>query len=327
MFKKKYAIEDKVNKGFLVKSGEVLLQANSYLRKINISTGATIVESKLSSDLDIQKIEKLNEGYVGLASGKICFLNSSLKLNKETAIRFAGYHLYEQKYLVKILDYDYITFKGKYSVFDLTSGYDLWGIDTGEMVKIESNMAFTVSPKVVGKRNFATGESEWIYRIENESFVPELIGVFKDLAFFGLQKENKLIALDIETGTLKWDRTTLPAYYKLDDVHNKLHIVTGAYKCLDPKSGNAIDSFDDQSYFKGVGILSQRNNYAIDGDYLITTDYQKGVIGAFNTATHKFDWLHEEEGVSFPAPSPVIYQAPYLLVHDNLGTLHIFEKE
>lgn len=109
-------------------------------------------------------------------------------------------------------------------------------------------------------------------------------------------------------------------------MQSKLHIITGAYKCLNPLSGEAIDSFDDQSYFKEAGIFSQRNNYAIAGDHLITTDYQKGNIGAFNTATHKFDWHHEEEGVSFPSPSPIIYEAPYLLVHDSLGTLHVFRR-
>ncbi|MBK6264773.1 PQQ-binding-like beta-propeller repeat protein [Marivirga sp. S37H4] len=327
MFKKKYVIEDKVNKGFLVEAGEILLQATSYLKKIDICTGDTIVESKLNSGLNIQKIEKSNDYYIGLASGKIVFFDCHLKLKEEKTIRYVGYHLYDQKYLVKILDYDYTTFKGKYSVFDLLSGNDLWEIDTGEMIKVDSNIAFTASSKEVGKRDFATGESEWTYEIDNENFVPELIGVFKDLVFFGLQKKDKLIALDLATGALKWERKSFPSLNRLDQEKGVIHSISNGYCKLNASTGEEVDTFIDQEYFKGEGVFSQRNNYAIDGDHLITTDYKKGVIGSFNTVTHKFDWLHEEKGVSFPAPSPIIYQAPYLLVHDNKGTLHIFEKE
>jgi hypothetical protein len=50
-------------------------------------------------------------------------------------------------------------------------------------------------------------------------------------------------------------------------------------------------------------------------------------VGAFNTITHKFDWVHAEEGVSFPSPRPILYEAPYLVLHDNQGSLHVFEKE
>lgn len=325
MFEKLTTIKD-VNKGFYISNSQIIYQSDKEVFEYDLTEAKELLRRKVSEDF--QGIVKKESFIVGISSlGYVLF---DLELNPQKAIAIENgigdYNLYSESLIVITTDYDYSLFQPKQGVQNVESDTVIWEAGAGESLRIAQNKAFTVSPKEVGKRNFFSGQSEWIYGIENENFVPELIGYFKDLVFFGIQKKDKLIALDLATGKLKWDRTTLSGYCKLDEVRNKLHLFTGAYKCLDPLSGNAVDSFDDQSYFKEVGILSQRNNYAIDEDYLITTDHKEGVIGAFNTATHKFDWLHEEEGVSFPAPSPIIYQAPYLLVHDNKRTLHIFKK-
>ncbi|MFA0964002.1 PQQ-binding-like beta-propeller repeat protein [Roseivirga sp. BDSF3-8] len=222
----------------------------------------------------------------------------------------------------------------EFGIYSISSNDVLWMSSQLKALEVFGDKIFGQSEFVIYRTAPDTGRLLW--KSDLKTKYRELIGIRGGVRILGLcenlviaaiENIDKLIALDLATGVLKWDRTTLAGFYKLDIIKSKLHIITGAYKCLDPISGNALDSFDDQQYFKEVGIFSQRNNYAIDGDHLITTDYQKGIIGALNTATHKFDWLHEEEGVSFPTPSPVVYQAPYLLVHDNRGTLHIFQKE
>lgn len=325
MFEKLTAIK-RVNKGFYISNSQIIYQSDKEVYEYDLIESKELFRVKVSDDF--QGLVKKESFIIGISGLGYALFDLELNPQKATAIEngIGDYNLYNESLVVITTDYDYSLFQPKQGVQNVESDTIIWEAGTGESIRIAQNKVFTVSPKEVGKRDFSSGESEWLYGIENENFVPDLIGYFQSLVFFGLQKRDKIIALDLATGKLKWDRTTLPTYYKLDKIQNRLLILTGAYKCLDPLSGNAIDSFDDQSYFNEVGIFSQRNNYAIDGDHLITTDYQKGIIGAFNTVTHRFDWLHEEEGVSFPAPSPVIYQAPYLMVHDNLGTLHVFNR-
>jgi len=144
---------------------------------------------------------------------------------------------------------------------------------------------------------------------------------------FGLQGGDKLIALDAETGAIKWEIETFSKGVCVDKEKGLLHHLMVNYAAYDLHTGELKDNYQDNTYFKSVGIESQRSNYVLDGDHLITTDFRKGVIGAFNTATHKFEWVHKEEGVSFPSPVPITFNASYLLVHDNKGSLHIFERE
>lgn len=325
MFKKLYSINSQVNKGFLIESDLIIFQEKSSLKKIFIISKNIVNESIIKEEL--QKIQKWNDGYLGMSNGIIAYFNKDLITNEVMKIRFSGYVLYENKYLISVLEYNYVTFQGIYGLYDLQLNKLLWKANAGENIRIAQNRAFTLSPKEVGKRDLITGESEWIYRIENENFVPDLIGVYKNLALFGLQKKDRLIAFEMDSGALKWERKSFPSLDLLDQEKGVIHSISSGYCKSDANSGEEIDVFIDREYFKSVGIFSQRNNYAIVGDYLITTDHQKGVIGAFNTNIHQFDWVHEEEGVSFPSPNPIVYHDPYLVVHDNKGSLHIFQKE
>lgn len=327
MFRKKYTIEGKINKGFLIESDYLLIQQDSYLKKINLSNGETITSSKIDDGLNIQKIEKLENGYIGLANGKICFLDNDLKLKGEKKIRFSGYDLLEEKFLIKIIDYDYTTFKGIYGVFDLSTGEDLWEIGTGESIKIESNIVFTISPNGIKRRDIVQGEIKWSLEMDNGNLLPELIGVSNGLVIFTFQEKDRVVAVNVETGIIRWEIETIAKGLCIDKEKGLLHHMLGTYGNHDLNTGELLDNCSDDNYFKSIGIESQRSNYVLYGDYLITTDWKNGIVGAFNTLTHKFDWVHEEEGVSFPSPVPLSYTSPYLLIHDNKGTLHIFEKE
>lgn len=327
MFKKKYTIGGKINKGFLIESNCLLLQEDSSLKRINLSSGEIITNSKIDNRLNIQKIEKIENGYVGLANGKICFLDDDLKLKGVNKVRYAGHDLFEKKYLITIIDYDYVTFKGTYGLFDLSANKELWSIDTGETIKIESNIAFAVSPKGISRRDIVQGEVKWSLEMNNGNLLPELIGISNDIVIFAFQEKDKVVAVNVETGIIRWEIETIAKGLCIDKEKALLHHMLGTYGNHDLNTGELLDNCSDDNYFKSIGIESQRSNYVLDGEYLITTDWKNGVIGAFNTLTHKFDWVHEEEGVSFPSPVPMNYKSPYLLVHDNKGTLHIFERE
>jgi outer membrane protein assembly factor BamB len=154
-----------------------------------------------------------------------------------------------------------------------------------------------------------------------------IVAVFKKLLLIGLHKFDKLIAIDLETGQILWEKVAIVEGLYIDQKQGVIHQMMINYGSYDIHTGNQINTFVNNEYFKSVGIETQRSNFAMDGDHIITTDMRKGTIGAFNTKTFEFDWVYKQEGISFPGASPIIFKDHYLLVHDNKGCLHIFEKE
>ncbi len=301
------------------------------LRNINISSGCFVNEVKTKTPQDSlislgNKLLTKNNRNLGLV------LDNSFGIVEEIpdSLKLAD------NYVVK----DYITVYSdklnneEFGIYSLSKKKLLWISEDWKSLELFGNLLFSQEKYLLHRIDVLTGNILWKHDLK--SVCPELseqrgriilLDVSNSVLIIGLEKVDKLLALNVETGEIKWERTTLPQFYKVENVENRIHVITAAYKCLDLDTGEELDSYDNRSYFDEVGILSQRNNYCFDGEYIITTDYQKGIIGAFNTVTHKFDWVHKEEGVSFPSPNPILYNEPYLLVHDNKGTLHIFEKE
>lgn len=330
MFKKKFFIEGLINKGFWVEKNIIVLQVNNYLKKIDVLKNETINSVLINKEYSIQKIEKVPEGYIGLSNGRVLFFNDKLEFLVEKKVRFSGYKILQKKYLISIVDYDCSIFQGKYGIYELAIDKNKWETDFGGILNSQDGLIyFTISLNKIERRNFTNGEILWNYSFNGDTKgkYPQLIGTTDNLIFLGIDTLDKLLAININDGSIKWERTTLPSYYQYDTKKKVLHIITAAYQCIDPNTGNELDNFNNRDYFDKIGIFSQRGNYAITGDHLITTDHSKGIIGAFNTVTHKFDWVHKEEGVNFPGVNPIIYCEPYLFVQDNKGTLHIFENE
>lgn len=301
------------------------------LKKINLSSGCVVNEIKTKTAQDTlisfntMLLTKNNRNF-GLV------LDDSFDIVEEIpdSLRLADNHIVN----------DYVTVyrdelsNEEFGVYSLSNKKLLWISGDQRNLEIFDNLLFSQDKYLLCRIDILTGNILWKH--DFKSIYPNLsenkgrivlLDVNKSVLIIGLEKLDKLLALSLETGEIKWERTTLPQFYKVAAVENKIHVITASYKCLDLDTGEELDSYDNRSYFDEVGILSQRNNYCFDGAYIITTDYQKGIIGAFNTEKHKFDWVHKEEGVSFPSPNPILYNEPYLLVHDNRGTLHIFEKE
>jgi hypothetical protein len=175
-----------------------------------------------------------------------------------------------------------------------------------------------------------TGQILWrfdVSEIDKELEVSRLVGVSDGILVAGIGDEY-MIGINTENGELVWKQRAIPDFDIIDHSNNVLHSLTSGYVKRDMKNGEILDLFDDKDYFeKEIGIESQRSNYVLVGDHIITTDWKKGRIGAFNTITHRFDWLYEEAGVSFPAGQAMKYFAPYLFVMDSKQMLHIFERE
>lgn len=232
-----------------------------------------------------------------------------------------------------------VVFQGKikereYGIYSKQNKEILWLDKEQNSLECFGDYLFGQNSFEIHRSEINTGKILW--KTDFKSIFPVLadkrgrvifLSIHNELLICGIDSLDKLLAININDGSIKWERTTLPNYYQYDTQKKVLHVITAAYKSIDPNTGNELDSFNNRDYFDEIGIFSQRGNYAISGDYLITTDHSKGIIGVFNTVTHKFDWVHKEEGVNFPGANPIMYDEPYLFAHDNKGTLHIFEKE
>jgi outer membrane protein assembly factor BamB len=156
--------------------------------------------------------------------------------------------------------------------------------------------------------------------------ISRLVGVYENVLIVGIASDW-LIGMDTESGSILWKEQAIPNYYQLNKTNGYLISITTGYSQRDAKTGILLQSFKDQKILGLDVFVSQRDNFVIVEDHIITTDWKKGIIGAFNTVTHQFDWIHKEEGVSFPAGQPIKYFEPYLFVMDSKQTLHIFQKE
>lgn len=333
MFKFKLKI-DKILRYFCEK-GEL------YLSK-EIDAGRGIVEKfNLANNLLLKKIELdkyilriiFDDNNLLLVDGS----NKGVLYEKESLCELGIIPLEvssHNHYSDKIVVYQGDVYEKEFGVFSKQSKKILW-------LSKEQNALECFEGYMFGQRLFEIHRSEInsgkiLWKSDLKSIYPVLadkrgrinfLNIHNELLICGIESLDKLFAININDGSIKWERTTLPSYYQYDTKKKVLHAITAAYKCIDPNTGNELDSFNNRDYFDEIGIFSQRGNYAIAGDHLITTDHAKGIIGAFNTVTHKFDWVHKEEGISFPGANPIIYSEPYLFVHDNKGTLHVFEKE
>ena len=326
MFKKISEIKN-INKGSCLAEGLLIYQSGREIFQYDLARKKEVLRSFL--DTNLQSIIKKDDLTIGISDTGYSFFDSQLLTIKTITIEngMGDYGLYNSNLIVVTTDYDYTLFLPKQGVLDVFLDKVIWETNAGETIKIESNIVFTVSFKEISRRDIIQGEIKWSLEIESGNLLPELVGVSDSLVIFGLQGSDKLIALDVEKGEIKWKIKTLAKGLCIDKKKGLLHQMMVNYTAYDLLTGELKDNYRDNAYFESIGIESQRSNYIMDGDHLITTDYRKGIIGAFNIVTHKFDWLYEEKGVSFPAPVPINYQAPYLLVHDNKGILHILEKE
>lgn len=175
-----------------------------------------------------------------------------------------------------------------------------------------------------------TGAVKWVFDILQfglDMKVSRLVGIWNGILVAGIG-EDYMIGINTENGELVWKRKAIPDFDIIDQSYGVLHSLTSGYVKTDIRTGKTLDIFDKKEYFEEeIGIESQRNNYVLVGDHIITSDWKKGKLGAFNTITHRFDWIHEEPGVSFPAGQAMKYFDPYLFVMDSKEVLHIFKKE
>ncbi len=225
-------------------------------------------------------------------------------------------------------------FEREFGVFSLDDNVFKWSRkDIKSLEQIEENFIGQWQ-FVLTKYSRDTGEIEWVHdfsdaypQLKNQNGYVRPIGLAKDILVLGIDKIDRIFGMDINTGEIIWEKHAITSGKKLDKEKRVFHSFLINYTQLSLDTGEELKSIANRDYFeKEIGIETQRDNYVIIGDYIVTTDSRKGKIGAFNTNTGRFDWVHEVEGVSFPAGRDMVYSAPYLFVYDFDSNLHVFEK-
>lgn len=217
-----------------------------------------------------------------------------------------------------------------YGIFSLITNTLIWESGTLKGFELFGDHLFAQSDFILYYIEVTSGSLKWEFDFNKKFKIPGriiLMGVNSNIIYCGIEPSEVIIALEITTGKLIWEIKAFPQLYRLGPNGDYLYAISSGYTKIEAKTGQEVDSYTNREYFEEVGIFSQRGNYAITNNHIITTDSNKGVIGAFNTLSHQFDWIHREEGVSFPAPNPIIYKKPYLLLQDNKSSLHIFKED
>jgi len=324
MFKEILTVEG-VNKGYCISNNQLFFQSGKEIVRYDM-VGKKENRSPAVA-YDFKRFEVKGDVLVGVSASECVFFDSQLTSVEAIAIEapVCDFSLYNDRLIVVRTDYDYSLFLSKQGIQDIFLGNIIWEAGFGENIRVESNIAFTVSLKGVARRDLANGEVQWSVEKDSGRYLPELVGVADDTVIFCFKGLDKVAAFDIKTGKVKYEIKTFARGLCIDEEKGLLHQMLVNYAAYDLLAGELKDNYQDFSYFESVGVETQRSNYIMEGDHIVTTDRREGVIGAFNTTTHKFDWVHKMGGVSFPTPAPIVYQNSYLLLYDNLGTLHIFE--
>ncbi|BBM02719.1 hypothetical protein [Microbulbifer sp. GL-2] len=325
MFKKILTIKN-VNKGCCISNNQLFFQSGKEIVQYDMAGKKELLRRSVSDDF--RCFVKRDDLIIGISGLGYTFFDSQLHVVRSIRVKngIGDYCLYNSNLVVVTTDYDYTLFLPKEGVQDIFSDEVLWESNSGEVIEIGSNIAFTVSLKGVSRRGLGKGELKWFVETSSGKYLPNLVGVSNDVAVFSFKDLDKLIAFDVETGKVKYEIKTFARGLCIDEKKGLLHQMLANYAAYDLLTGELKDNYQDFSYFKSVGVETQRSNYVMMGEHIITTDWKEGVIGAFNTTTHKFDWVHKMGGVSFPPPAPIVYQNSYLLLYDNLGALHIFDR-
>ena len=219
----------------------------------------------------------------------------------------------------------------EFGVFSVLTKKILWINKNYKSLEIIKENVFSQSNHEFYSLKLLTGELIW--KVDLKEYFPildligriQIIDVIHNRVLLGIENLDKLVALDIKSGELIWETSSITQGKLV--MNDLIHSFSVNYGQLSIVNGKLLKSFIDRDYFEKIGIETQRSNYILIDNHIITTDWRKGKIGAFNIDSFKFDWVYEIEGVSFPSTNPIRYNAPYLYILDNKNTLHIFKKE
>ena len=229
---------------------------------------------------------------------------------------------------------DHVTiYKGSISartfgVFSLALKKELWMQQDVKPIQLYGDIVIGETPDTICRLNILDGTKKWEFNLaeiggdqhDNVSYL--IKGIANDLLFISADAINKLFALDLATGKMIWQISTISEFISWDERQNRFLLLTENFVSYDALTGARIETADQLN----LGVISQRGDNIVDGDTLITTDYRKGKVAAFDLKDHKLKWIYEITDSSFPPSNALTFASPYLFAHDMNGMLHVFHK-
>ncbi|MDR1180667.1 MAG: hypothetical protein LBL13_01630 [Bacteroidales bacterium] len=182
--------------------------------------------------------------------------------------------------------------------------------------------------------DISSGKESWRFNTsifgENLS-ISRILGVSKGILILGFG-DKYIIGLDVVTGKIVWHMLGFAQFDELEEEKGILHSFTRSHCSFDIRTGIAVsqlkgeEMLKEEEMFNRHNFTSQRNKYIVTDTHIISTDWRKGKIIAYNMATHEFDWIWEEAGLFFQY-YPMRYFDPYLFVNDQNMNLYVFKKQ
>lgn len=313
-----------VNKGFLPFNNKLIYQTGNTLNELDLQTFKK--NNQVATKHNYQLIQTTKNGFIGLSHGLYTLFDFDLKETLTKQIQFKEFQLVDNKFLFLSLDMNYSTFERKSAIYNIENENIVYetGYNKGMLDSVDGKSFFIIETKKISKINLKNKTIDWYVNIDNGDTLPNLIYSNNDIVVFGAQEIDKLIAFEISKGKIIWEINSIPKGKIVKK--NIIHSFLINYTQLSLENGRELKSFVERAYFEDIGIETQRSNYVIVDNHIITTDWRKGKIGAFNIDNFKFDWVYKINNISFPSTTPIKYSKPYLFIQDNNNTLHIFEK-
>lgn len=219
-----------------------------------------------------------------------------------------------------------------YSIYSLLENKVLWSIENIPLITI-GRYCFSRKKTNFKAHNIETGAVLWDKNSTDdfeEAKTYKFLTVYNKVLVVAIN-DTILAGYNVNTGELIWQvKDTNNDNLVIDDdgrlkgisitSYFETDISTGVYRRVEFAP---YEAFNEPGFFS-----SERDNFEIVDNHIITTDFYSNRIGAFNMETMKYDWFYiEENATGFPASRPIKYFEPYLCIIDNADTLHIYEVQ
>lgn len=309
--------------------------------KIVANNNDLIVQEKNHLYINDLKVDIQEDDYIGVSYGNIIKTNSDKKevsiwnntnfllLSKEhSSLNFINNSLFV------LVDFDY---ENVYSLYKIKVNDNIYN------VKIEGfkNIIHFDSEKIWVNDMFENNIIDCI-SINNENLwsysLPEGFKIFGQvqmidnlLILYAVDNNfdhSKTIALDINSGNIKWELDNT-IFCQIDDEKKRLlGYAIRKYEVIDPFSGKIIVQKSMMDYYeKGLSPVSPSNTIANGKLWFVSGRGENAKFGRINIETSQVDFIQDFPLQNNGQLSKPVFHNGKLYLLDSNNTLHIFEEK
>ena len=316
---------EKITSSYTVIQNNVWCCVDGYLTQFSLVALDRIKKSDVCQNY--QTISFYNNTIVAIFNKGIHCYNSELELVDSFDLRIGTYNISQNGHAVVSVEYDYISFLGTSGIFDLTEKKILWTGIKGDNLKLVNDQIFGVSKNRVSNLSPIDGSLNWSFEYEEKQTIPDIYYGNEGNVLIGFEGKNELSLINGKSGQIGWSIDSFNKGVKVDYRNSLIHQFLIGYVRYSLKTGEVLNRNVNREYYSEIEIESQRSNYALGVDHIYTTDWKKGIIGAFCLNKLKFDWIYRIKTGNFPATAKLVWITPYLLVKDSNNNLYVFKEK